>query len=250
MRFQTLDNIVRSALMQKSYPIHFYLQGLKSASDCLRELTFDSLRNINTIMLPVSATGTIDIPCDCVDMIKVGVPTGQYVKPLVKKDTINRLPDLNSSGQPINYPAPDNVDLTYIPFLLQSDYFTDDYEPLGRFFGFSADWLTDGYKVIRERGIIQIDQSIADPSIYLEYISDGQSSDNATMIHPYAQKTIEAYIFWQFKEHSRSYSPTERQLAQKEFESQRRTLRARLNGLTKDDYVRIVRTGYSATIKG
>jgi hypothetical protein len=250
MRFATLDGIVRSALMQKGFSLHWYLQALKSASDCLRELTFDSLKNVNTVVIPVSSTGTIDLPCDFVDMIKVGVKTGQYIKPLVKKDSINRLQNKDSSGTPIVYPDPTSVDLTYVPFLLESDYYNDNYEALGRFFGFRADWLTDGYKVLRERGQIQLEQGIADTEIYLEYISDGQCSDNATMIHPYAQKTIEAYIFWQFKEHSRAYGAGERQLAQREFDAQRRILRARLNGLTKDDYIRIVRSGYSATIKG
>lgn len=252
MRFITIDNIVRSTLMQKGWSLHWYIQALKFASDCLRELTFDSLKNINPVALPVSSTGTVDLPCDYVDMVKIGLQRGQKIKPLVQEDSINRLQNKDSNGVPILYSEPqqDNIDIRFTPFLLESEFVTDNYEPRGRLFGFSAGWLNDGYKVLRERGQIQLDQNITDTQIYLEYISDGQSSDNATMIHPYAQKTIEAYIFWQFKEHSRTYGAGERQLAQNEFNAQRRILRARLNGLTKYDYIRIVRKGYSATIKG
>lgn len=233
--------------MQKSYSLHWYIQALKYASDCLRELTFDSLKNINTVILDVSDTGAADLPCDYVDKIKVGIQKGQYIKPLVQDDSINRKVKLDSTGTPIKYDEPCNFDL-YTPFLFQSyPYLETCLTPI---YGFNAGWLTDGYKILRERGQIQLDQNVCATEIYLEYISDGQCADNATMVHPYAQKTIEAYIFWQFKEHSRTYGAGERQLAQNEFNAQRRILRARLNGLTKDDYIRIVRKGYSATIKG
>lgn len=247
MRFATIDNIVRSALMQKSYSLHWYIQALKYASDCIRELTFDSLKNVNTVIIPVSDTGACDLPCDYVDFVKIGVQKGQYIKPLVQDDSINRKVRLDSSGTPIKYDQPQDSTL-FTPLLFDNyPYLQYYYEPM---FGFSAGWLTDSYKVLRERGQIQLDQNVTATQIYLEYISDGQCADNATMVHPYAQKTIEAYIFWQFKEHSRTYGAGERQLAQREFDAQRRILRARLNGLTKDDYIRIVRKGYSATIKG
>jgi hypothetical protein len=237
--------------MQCGYSLHYYVQALKSASDCLRELTFDSLQNVNTVNLTLSDTGTADLPCDYVDFVKVGVPYSQYVRPLVQKDSINRLQNKDSSGNPIIYPDPSPVlPLFYAPPFYQSDYFNDNYEPLGRLFGFNAGWIQDGFKILRERGQIQVDQQLCATSIYLEYISDGQCSDNATKVHPYSQKTIEAYILWQFKQHSRAYGSQERRLAQDEFSSQRRILRARLNGLTAQDIKRIVRKSYSATIKG
>ena len=86
--------------MQRGYPIHFYIQALKSASDCLRELTFDTLQNINTVKLAVSETGVAELPCDFVDHIKIGVERGQYVKPLVQKDGLNRLQKTDNTGQP------------------------------------------------------------------------------------------------------------------------------------------------------
>jgi hypothetical protein len=249
MRYTTLDNICRSALMQCGYSLHWYLQALKSASDCLRELTFDTLQNVNTVPLPLSDSGSADLPCDYVDFVKVGVPYSQYIRPLVQKDSINRKQNLDSSGNPIIYSNPTPVTF-YAPPFYESDYFNDNYEPLGRWFGFNAGWIQDGFKILRERGQIQVDQQLCATSIYLEYISDGQCSDNATKVHPYAQKTIEAYILWQFKQHSRAYGSQERRLAQDEFSSQRRILRARLNGLTVQDIKRIVRKSYSATIKG
>jgi hypothetical protein len=233
--------------------MHYYIQALKSASDCLRELTFDSLQNVNTVPLPISASGAADLPCDYVDFVKVGVPYSQYVRPLVQKDSINRLQNKDSSGTPIPYS--NAIDITYgdtvsVPPFFESDYINDNGEPLGRLFGFNAGWIQDGFKILRERGQIQVDQQLCATSIYLEYISDGQCSDNATKVHPYAQKTIEAYILWQFKKHSSAYGLQERKIAKDEFSDERRLLRARMNGLTAQDIKRIVRKSYSATIKG
>lgn len=250
MRYQTIDNIVRSALMNCQYPIHWYLQALKSASDCLRELTFDTLQNVNTVNLTISDSGAADLPCDYVDFVKVGVPYSQYVRPLVQKDSINRLQNKDSSGNVIPYSDNESDDFLFVPSFYVSDFINDNGEPLGRLFGFNAGWIQDGFKILRERGQIQVDQQLCATSIYLEYISDGQCSDNATKVHPYAQKTIEAYILWQFKQHSRAYGSQERELAKNEFSTQRRILRARMNGLTAQDIKRIVRKSYSATIKG
>jgi hypothetical protein len=236
--------------MTCGYSLHWYIQALKSASDCLRELTFDTLQNVNTVNLTLSASGSADLPCDYVDFVKVGVPYSQYVRPLVQKDSINRLQNKESSGNVIPYSDNSDSDFLFVPSFYVSDFINDNGEPLGRLFGFNAGWIQDGFKILRERGQIQVDQQLGATSIYLEYISDGQCSDNATKVHPYAQKTIEAYILWQFKQHSRAYGSQERELAKNEFSTQRRILRARMNGLTAQDIKRIVRKSYSATIKG
>lgn len=254
MKLRTVDGIVRSALLQRGFSIHWYLQALKYSCDCLRELTFDSLKNVNTIVLPVNSTGAADLPCDFVDWVKIGTRVGQYVAPLVAKEGINRLQNLNASGNPIVYgQLTDSTDVDTDGLLISTDIlvsdYSDGYTPYFHWFGFNAGNLQDGFKVIRERSQIQLDEQAEMSSIVLEYISDGSSSDNATKVHPYAQKTIEAYIFWQFKEYGR-FGEGERQRAQNEFSSQRTTLRRRLNDMSADDYKRIARRSYVATIKG
>ena len=242
--------------MRKGYSLHWYLQGLKAGSDCLRELTFDTLRNINTVKLLVSATGTVDLPCDFVDWVKIGVSIDQYVKPLTQKDGINRLQNLDNSGQPIDYPndsliVPTN-DLfsNFYSGFWWGNGFTTDGQYLGGWYGFNAGNNQDGFKVIRERSQIQLDENSGADFVILEYISDGQSSDSATQIHPYAQATIEAYVHWQFKEHNRSIGEGEKQRAQLLFSNAHARLRSRLNGLTKSDIQRIVRKAYGSAIKG
>lgn len=238
--------------MQKGYSLHWYLQGLKAASDCLRELTFDTLKNVNTIILTVDAEGAADLPCDFVDWVKVGATTGQYIQPLVQRSGINRLVNRDSAGLPIPYTDDSLIinDNSGFNQFFNGSWWGNGFFNNTPWYGFNASNIQDGFQVFRERNQIQSDQLLGATSMYLEYISDGQEANDATQIHPYAQKSIETYIFWQFLEHNRSAGGAEKQRAQNEFSSQRRILRARLNGLTKDDIMRIVRKSYSGAIKG
>jgi hypothetical protein len=54
MRYTTLDKIVRRNLLAKRLPLHYYIEFMVHASTCLRELTFDSLKIINTVELELN----------------------------------------------------------------------------------------------------------------------------------------------------------------------------------------------------
>ena len=67
MRLATLDEITRRGLIESGLPIHYYFEYLTHGATCLRELAFDTLKLVNTIQLPVSETGAVDLPDDFVD---------------------------------------------------------------------------------------------------------------------------------------------------------------------------------------
>lgn len=248
MRLYTLDNIVRSALLRKGYPIHFYMQFLKYGADCLRELNFDSLNNVRSIKLELNEYNAIPLPCDYVDWIKVAVENGQMVRPYAQQDGYNRLNNFDEDGNKALYATPSNVNETPLP--IYEEAVNMNGESMGRQFGFKGGNNPYGFKVLRERngGEIQFDIT-ATGSIILDYISDGMESDAATEIHPYAQATIEAYIFWQLKEHNRSYSPSERQLAKEQYDKEHRILRARLFSFSMTDLRRILQQNYGGAVK-
>lgn len=223
--------------------MHWYLQCLNYAKDCLRELSFDVLKNVNTELLRVSDNGTVDLPCDYVDFTKVGVRYGQFVKPLLQYDKINRLPNY-SNGEEVPY-AEEGVGLSGVSWVNVSG----DGEHLGRMYGLGMGRETDVFKVIPERGIIQFSQELGYDHIVLEYISDGLSSNAATSIHPYAQKTIEAYIEWQLKLSGRHYDRYEKEKGEQLFYRERRILVARMNPITIEDVKRVFKRSYRGSIK-
>lgn len=251
----TLDSIVRNFLLKRGYSLHWYLQFIVYAKDCLRQLSEDDLTVVNTKLLPVNSYNAVDLPNDYLDYTLVGVRVGQNVKPLVETSKINRMVNRNDDLEPIPYgtnAVPGDEQIYYgslYPFYWNTTYWNTYGEPIGRMYGLGAGLQDDVFSVFPERGQIQLTEYLSVDNIVLEYISDGMNADAATRISPYAYDTIDAYILWQMKEHSRTYSAGEAQLAKQEYIDQRKILRARLNPMTIDMWKRIFQRASYASPK-
>lgn len=247
MRYTTLDKIVRRNLLAKRLPLHYYIEYLVHASTCLRELTFDSLKIINTVELELNDYFAADLPCDYLDWTKVGIKMGQFVQPITQRDSINRLRAQNSQGQYVTYQDPDTYDLIFPfwPGYWMFQNIDDLGENLGRLYGFNPGIVPDGFKVLKERNQIQFTESMRTCTVVLEYISDGQTSDNATQIDQYAWSTIEAYINWKRSVNADSDVSQEA----RNYLNQRRLLRARMSELTLYDLRQILYRNYTGAIK-
>ena len=263
MTTASLDYIVKNFLLKKGYPLHWYMQFMVYASDCLRDITFDDLRVINTKILPVNqAINTAELPEDYQDYVNVSVMVGQRIRPLVPTLTLNPLTslDTNSNFNPQdwtdNLTPPDSNNgqaQLYYGALPYAQWFTVHYndfgENIGRFFGLGAGYQEDTFQVFKERNQIQIDQKLYVENVVLQYISDGQSADAATLVDPYAIKTIQAYIDSQLKAHNRNYNMGEKQLAQNEYIRERMILRARKADWSVEKIKRIVQKNTMAAPK-
>lgn len=247
MKYTTLDKIIRRNLLAKRLPLHYYVEFLVHASTCLRELTFDTLRIINTVELELNDYYAVDLPCDYVDWTKVGVKTGQFVRPITQRDSINRSRAQDSQGNYTTYTDPDtaNQDFPFWPGFWWFNNIDDLGENTGRLYGFDTGVPNDGFKVIKERRQIQFTESMETSTVVLEYISDGQTSDNATQIDPYAQNAIEAFINWKRSPNA----DIDRSPEARSYFNQRRILRARMSQLTLADIRQILYRNYRASIK-
>lgn len=248
MLLYSLDVIVRSSLLRKGYPIHFYMQFLKYAMDAHREFTFDTMQNIRSIKLPLNEYNAIPLPVDFVDWVKVGLANGQSVRPLAQGDGYNRLNNYDDAGNPALYATPSTIAENALP--MYEEAINLNGEAVGRQFGYMGGNNPNTFKVLRERngGEIQFDIS-ASGDIILDYISDGLSADADSQIHPYAAAAIEAYINWQMKENSRAYNMGEKEQAKQLYDYEYRTLRGRLMSFTLTDLRRVLHQNYSGTIK-
>jgi len=248
MIFTNLDIISRRYLLEKGLPIHYYPEALFHSSSCLRELTFDTLKIVNTRDLPVDNTGAIDLPDDFADDVMLAFNTGATLQPIPHRDTINPLRVHNATTGEFEKQSTNiglHPDGLFFPFVGWTWYWNmSDYgEPTGRLFGANGG-NPRGYKVIRERRQIQV-YGGNETHMVLQYISDGQSVDAATMVDVQAFATIQAYIVWKRSPNpDNEFSPEGRL-----YLNQKRKLRARLNGLTTEDVKNIIRGGYTAAIK-
>jgi hypothetical protein len=253
MTWTNLDLIVKGVLISRGYPIHYYMQFLFHAKRCYEELNFDSLKAIKTVSLAPNSYNAITLPCDYLDFTKVGIPNGQFVRPLARRSTLSRLNNFDSSGNKVIHGEAGNTNYNFTNGLFFSGYqnfYNSNGEFTGRMFGLGAGDNANTFTVLPERNEIQLHESLNVNHIILQYISDGTSIDNATMITPYAISSIEAYIIWKMKETNRNYQMGERMEAKRQFDLEHAKLRARIFGLTKDDIFYTVRKNTHGSIKG
>lgn len=254
MYYSTADQITKSILMNKKYSIHWYLEVLKYVSDCLRELSADDLKIVNSVWLTLTSYKAAPIPPDFMDYIRIGVPNGEYVKPMTQNEGYNRTYNYDPNGNPQLWPQVPNggQDLTVfgIPFLT---YYVNMYnsrgENVGGLYGYRTDGSPFTFDIIAERNEIQFDSALECDRIVMDYLSDGRSASAATKIITYAEKTIEDYCDWQLDENSRSVPETTKERKFNKYVGSRTVLRGRLNDLTTNDYISIYRNTYSAAPK-
>lgn len=250
MKVYTLDNVVRNALSERGYPLHFYLQFLQYGIDALRELNFDTLQNVKSVRLNVNSYKAVTLPCDFVDIVRIGNELGQYVNPLGVKDSYNRLNQFNDAGDKVPY---SNVEGDFgIPYDWQGFWGTTYLNSYGEFEGRAFNNVptyTNSYQLLRERNEIQLDINYTSATVTLDYITDGVSTDASNAVHPYALDTIKKYIIYRMKESGRQYNLSERAVAKDDYYNALRVLRARLNDVDTMEIRRSLSRAYNAAIK-
>jgi hypothetical protein len=254
--FTSLDRIVRSVLLQKQFPMHYYLRFLKYGADCIRELSYDTCPTVIPVTLTLNNYFAVDLPCDFLDIARIGIPVGQLVHPISQRDSINNAINYSpTTGLPIPYTnvnsgeIVDPAQFPYYPGYWMFPNINDLGESLGRMYGFPTGYNGISYKFIRERNQIQFNESFPSKTVVLDYIGSGECITNATQVIPYAIKTIEAYIDWQYKLHQRRVNISEEQLAKKEFGAQWRKLRARMDELDLLQIRQILQRSYLSSPK-
>lgn len=249
MVYTNLDIITRRGLLENGLSIHYYAEMLFHAATCLRELTFDTLKIVNTRSLPVNEYAAVDLPDDFVEDVAVCFDYGNLLQPIPQKSNINPIryndPNTGEFAKPPVYDAYRNNGLFYGMVGWTWYWNINDYaEPTGRLFGATGAGA-NGYKVVKERNQIQLTGNFNAGNIVLQYISDGQNVDAASQIDPQAFSTIRAYQDW--KRSPNATNPNSPQAYN--YKTQRRLLRARLNDLSLTDIKETLRSGYTAAIK-
>lgn len=246
----TLDKICRNVLLKKRYSLHWYLDTLLYAAECLKILTLDDLHVINTKLLSINEQdGTIPLPADCAGVIGVSVQIGQRLHPLVEDDSLNPIPNYSSNFQTIepylNYTSQNTGWQNWVQSSVFAMNTIDFYgENTGRNFGWAGGSGPDTYRVIKERNVIQMnDYFLGQNNIQQAVVStigSGQDADAATHIDIYADDALKAYINWQMAENSRTYSTGDKERLRQLWINERQILRARLSDLSITKMTRII----------
>lgn len=222
MKYTSLDTIANNILLSNGLSIHYYMQTLLHSANCLRELQFDVTGNIRTKKLEINSYGAVELPCDYVDYVRIGTPLNGTVQPSATLFGSNRLVNIDEKGNKVPYGGSgwcygDQYGAWIYP---------DGLHPYGP-------RHTDGFMIVNERREVQFSNYREGGFVILDYITDGSEVDNATMVHAYAQKTIESYGEWKMKKGSED-----------EFNKQYRILRGRKNNITPANVRAIIKNAY------
>jgi hypothetical protein len=246
MTFTNLDTIARRFLLEKGLSIHFYLEVLSHAATCLRELNIEKLRQVKTARLALNSYYAVDLPDDFLDDVAISLPFGGMLKRLSKLEGITPLRNVGSTGAFEPYSEVESGEDTVSVSSINWFWNTSDYGELtGRFFGANGG-ASAGYQVFKERRQIQFSENFAGSEIVLQYISDGQSPDNATQIDLQAWATINAFIAWKTGPNADIKDSYEART----YYNEKRLLGSRLSDLTIADVKNILRKNYTAAAKG
>lgn len=249
MLFDTVDSIARRTLLELGLPVHYYFERLVHSVSAVRELSFDTLKIVNTVELPVNEYNAIDLPDDFVDDVGLSYGRNGFIRKLHHTEYINPLRYHDSTGTYIKPPQ--------AQFAVNGQGFfglrglgwywnINEYgEPTGRFFGARGASDRDGYQVIRERRQIQLTNDAPCDTAVLMYISNGQNADNATQVDTRAHACIRAYGDWM----SSPQAGVKNSPLGQSYYASKRELRARLDELTNVDIIHAVRRSYTAAIK-
>ena len=242
MNLITVDYIARSYLLDKGYPIHWYIDAINQASNFLKNQNMVSLRLVKPVELTVNSYGAITLPCDYLMWVKVGLPNGQFVRPLEQRDGLNRINNVVD-----NVKVPHNNSLTsdaYYSVRLLSNFFwyenTDKYgENLGRQFSGVPDG-TNTFKVLLERNEIQLDERYSGDTVILEYIASQDNPTAAAKVNPIVLFAAKAYIDWQLKFNNRNVPMQDKQEAERHYWRELRRARSNLFDYSLTDILGLV----------
>lgn len=252
----SLDQIVKNILLKRRYPLHYYLDFIIPAKDCLRELSFDlPMETLRYQIITLNSINQGELPNDYTDWARVSARVNQYLHPLVEDNSLDTIPNYDSefTEQPYSSGvATDTAATTSLYTGYAAPYwFTTNWnsfgENTGRQFG-GVGAMADTFKIDKRRNIIKINEYLSVTEIVLEYIGSGIDADSATHIHPYAQNCVESYCLWQFYLHNRTYSQNEADDMEAKYNNEVLKLRARFSDLTLDKFKRIAQ-GNAIAIK-
>jgi hypothetical protein len=244
MTYTTIDSIVREKLLQNGLTIHWYVRFLSFALECLKELNLDTLPRIKTVRLPVDRFGSIKLPCDYINYVRVGRQEGRYLKEVASNSTFTRLLEDNSVGTLTAY---DEATSTYYDDYLIN--INEHGEHLGRFFGMGEGSRGDVFKEIPEDNRMAMGADFSEGDIVeMDYLYFG-AADSSTPVHHYAVSTISAYVQWRYYSHLPKSTPFDKQNSERQFWNNNRILRARRFSVPIIDYIRILRSNFKQTPK-
>lgn len=199
----------------------------------IRDLGFDIMKRIKAANLNVSATNTVTLPADYVDLLKIGIVGGDGLV-YVFGENKNKNLLANNAGD-----LPDYL-LGYSDFIYRNfvNSTTD-----GRLYGYGGGHYSGEYRINLGENRIELTLGTGTDTVYIEYIADEALAANPS-VHVYAEQAIRAYIYCHLVERKSNVPAVEKARARQEYYNERRLANARLKSFSKEEALKTIRKNF------
>ena len=199
----------------------------------IRDLGFDIMKRIKAANLNVSATNTVTLPADYVDLLKIGI-VGEDGLVYVFGENKNKNLLANNAGD-----LPDYL-LGYSDFIYRNfvNSTTD-----GRLYGYGGGHYSGEYRINLEENRIELTLGTGTDTVYIEYIADEALAANPS-VHVYAEQAIRTYIYYHLVERKSNVPAVEKARARQEYYNERRLANARLKSFSKEEALKTIRKNF------
>ena len=199
----------------------------------IRDLGFDIMKRIKAANLNVSATNTVTLPADYVDLLKIGI-VGEDGLVYVFGENKNKNLLANNAGD-----LPDYL-LGYSDFIYRNfvNSTTD-----GRMYGYGGGHYSGEYRINLGENRIELTLGTGTDTVYIEYIADEALAANPS-VHVYAEQAIRAYIYYHLVERKSNVPAVEKARARQEYYNERRLANARLKSFSKEEALKTIRKNF------
>jgi hypothetical protein len=206
----------------------------------IREFGFDMSHNIKTTLLDVNQTlGTVDLPSDFVEMVKLGqLGNDGLVYVFAENPNMNILPD-----QPADA-IPDYL-VGFDSYVFRNLLYENT---MGRLYGLGGGQGAGEYRINWEQCRIEISLVSDTTQVVLEYISDAAKCDNPC-VPVFAEQALRAYVYYHTIQRKSSVPANEKQRARAEYYNERRLANARLKSFNKFDALSVTRRNFKLSPK-
>jgi hypothetical protein len=232
-----LDEVVRKTLHKHRLPLHYYLPFLVIMRDGLKEMQYTVLPAENTVELTLDAKKEVTLPNDFVEEIQLYKSDGDRLSPLPRDYTISSFDSgVNGFGDAQLVSVQDSTVPIYVSSLDEN---------YGKQFGMVQPRV-DGYRVIRELNVIRLSNDTELSKVYLKYVTLPKKTTNKTLIHPYIESAVVAYLNWQVAMYTKQRDVM---MLRNEYYNERRLAKAKLTNIGIKDILTSFRMYHNQAIK-
>jgi len=235
----------------------------------IREFGFDMMNRVKSLKLSVnSATDTVDLPDDYVDMVKIGIVGTDgivYVLGENKNINISQKYKTDSNNNPIDSNNDGVFDRVESKGATSStnnstSNISDGFEDYvfrnyvyggseGRLYGVGGGQYEGGYRINLDQNRIEMQTSNNITEVVIEYIADEARSVDPT-VHIYLEEALRSYMYFKIVERKSSVPMGEKQRARAEYYNERRKANARMKAFSKEEALKTIRKNFKQAPKG